>query len=928
MCVFAQPQLAQFPDEDTAQMQTGWSVAIDGDYAVVGIKSSKNNTIAAFIYHREGGAWRQKATLAPKPSSPVDIGNCDVDIHGDYVILGRLGLKKSVDGNVLDYAAFVYKRNGDQWDEEAKLLPNDGEIVGPSQFGFVVAISEDYAVVGDRVDDTAVGAAYVFKKTLDPMGNATWAQDAKLIPSDASSFHLFGNSVDIDVNTIVIGAPRAPGAAYIFVLENEEWKEDKKLSIEGLNPNADFGEKVAIDGDYVIVGAKNDNDGGIWGGGAAYVFKRQNDSWSAPAKLLPRDFVNYDHWGTDVALDERFALISSTGDDDMGSESGSVYLYEREGEVWEQKQKFLAADGVTGDHFGHAIALSGGHAVIGAPSNKQKGENAGAVYLQPLSSSALVIGEEAEADGIFATNTALRTALNPDELENLTYFEEDPTTIRSALITLDVGGLASADKLVLPAFFGSGVTLTRTSYESSEIDEFRWRGESKDHGGNVSILGYQGYVEGVLNIDGREYAIEYVGGENTYILLELDKSQDEAFDDDAGPEFRKGNHTVGSTSFEFIESIGIRVEPEEVKVVRVAVAFTGQANRPTLYAAIKQAIEEANLSYINSGINLRMELARTYKVNSDDVEDDRANHRSRSKKSLDDFIRFMRTNQTMKDLRRDYGADIAGVIVKNIRPGGSVSGDEIKHAFSSTGEPSSSNRHRAFFYVRSTKLRSGDFMLAHEVGHLLGAQHNLENTTRRWFNEGFGYCDCENNFMTIMAYNCGCSEDDPPVVPYWSNPNSSFIATLTESEINEKINQSSEGSREERRTALEAIKIGATNQSTSNPIKLGRTSEQSSNGPFSTNNTGVLNANAGTVSAFIATPNELLLNKLEQAPKAGEFADAIGKTTVKAEGLFAVNSDAIVHLRAGEKVILGSGFSVKKGGKFRARVESEIKNRN
>jgi hypothetical protein len=89
-----------------------------------------------------------------------------------------------------------------------------------------VAISGDTVVVGAYLEDGAGsdrGAAYVFERNQDGANN--WDQIHKLTGSDAADDDLFGNSVAISGNTVVVGAYREDGtggdrgAAYVFALQ-------------------------------------------------------------------------------------------------------------------------------------------------------------------------------------------------------------------------------------------------------------------------------------------------------------------------------------------------------------------------------------------------------------------------------------------------------------------------------------------------------------------------------------------------------------------------------------------------------------------------------------------------------------------------------------------------------------------------------------
>ena len=84
----------------------GWSAAIDGDYAIVGVIGDDDHAPgieagegAAYIYHRENGTWIEQAKLLPQFRSSL-AGWC-VDIEGDLAAVGTTEL-----------TAFIFRRDG------------------------------------------------------------------------------------------------------------------------------------------------------------------------------------------------------------------------------------------------------------------------------------------------------------------------------------------------------------------------------------------------------------------------------------------------------------------------------------------------------------------------------------------------------------------------------------------------------------------------------------------------------------------------------------------------------------------------------------------------------------------------------------------------------------------------------------------------
>jgi hypothetical protein len=100
---------------------------------------------------------------------------------------------------------------------------------------------------------------------------------AKLLASDGAGEDWFGYSVSIDGNLALIGAygdddnGSYSGSAYIYRFDGSTWQEETKLLASDGAEDDVFGTSVAIDGDLVLVGAIGDNDNGS-NSGSAYIF--------------------------------------------------------------------------------------------------------------------------------------------------------------------------------------------------------------------------------------------------------------------------------------------------------------------------------------------------------------------------------------------------------------------------------------------------------------------------------------------------------------------------------------------------------------------------------------------------------------------------------------------------------------------------------
>lgn len=365
----------------------GWSVAVDGDTAIVGARNSNQSSCdgSARIFTRSGAVWTERAELLSDNDGFCESfsggGGNQVAISGDTAIVGAIAARDH--NGVLTGAAHVFIRSGGVWTRQAKIFPTNG--LHNAAFGHAVSISGDTAVIGAHFDNeigTNTGAAYVFTRSGD-----VWTQRAKLLPADgAPDSANFGSSVSVRGSTVVVGEPRDDengsdaGSAYVFAESGGVWSQEAKLLPSAGSPNSHFGWSVSIDGDSVLIGERR----GV-GGGSAYVFTRSGGVWTEQAKLTGSDATDGAEFGHTVSISGDSAVIGAWGDNsDNGINSGSVFLFTRSGDVWTERAKLIASDGAAGDVFGTSVSISDGTAVIGAHADDDNGNSAGSAYVFDL----------------------------------------------------------------------------------------------------------------------------------------------------------------------------------------------------------------------------------------------------------------------------------------------------------------------------------------------------------------------------------------------------------------------------------------------------------------------------------------------------------------------------------------------------------------
>ncbi|MBU0639777.1 MAG: FG-GAP repeat protein, partial [Planctomycetes bacterium] len=159
----------------------------------------------------------------------------------------------------------------------------------------------------------------------------------------------------------------------------------KLLAADG-TAGAAFGGNVAVAGDVAVIAAPGDDERGE-DAGATYVLRFRAGApgeWVPEAKLVAADGVAGDRFGSAVAITGDVILIGASGVDDGGSEAGAAYVfrYDAGGSgTWTEDAKLLPAEAGAGDQFGCAVALAPDVAVIGARGAGIGGSAAGAAFV-------------------------------------------------------------------------------------------------------------------------------------------------------------------------------------------------------------------------------------------------------------------------------------------------------------------------------------------------------------------------------------------------------------------------------------------------------------------------------------------------------------------------------------------------------------------
>jgi hypothetical protein len=272
----------------TSNGDFGFSVAISGNNVLVGARFDKSNAGSAYLF--DGSTGSLLRTFQKPTPSIYDQFGYSVAASGNNILVGE----------IITGAAYLFDgTTGSLLQTFLKPTP------AFNQFGSSVAISGNKVLVGasdDNTGATAAGAAYLFDGTTGSL------LQTFLNPTPAN-FDLFGYSVAISGNNVLIGTPNDSagandaGSAYLFDATSGSLLETFLNPTPAVGEN--FGESVAISNNNVLVGEPNG------GNGTAYLFDATTGSlletFLDPTPLSGGSF------GFSVAISNDNALIGEVG---------------------------------------------------------------------------------------------------------------------------------------------------------------------------------------------------------------------------------------------------------------------------------------------------------------------------------------------------------------------------------------------------------------------------------------------------------------------------------------------------------------------------------------------------------------------------------------------------------------------------------------
>lgn len=354
----------------------GQAVAISGSFAIIGAYQSAVGTNnfqgSASIYQYDGTNWVFMQKLTDATGAANDYFGYAVSISGNYAVVGAY--VDDVGANINQGSASIYQYNGSSWVLMQKITDATG--AANDYYGFAVAISGNYVIIGSLLDDIGAnsdqGSAIIYQ-----YNGSSWVLMQKITDASGIAGDQFGNSVSISGTRAVVGAAEddvggnnSQGSASIYQYSGSNWTLMQKLTDANGAAGDLFGTSVSISGANLIIGAIYSDASGAFNAGAASIYEFARGVWGLRQKLIDPASTPNTFFGCSVSISGNYALIgayfTNTG---PVTDIGHCILYIRVGSGWQKHQYITDPGGSSGDFMGTATGIDGAtkQFVIGSP---------------------------------------------------------------------------------------------------------------------------------------------------------------------------------------------------------------------------------------------------------------------------------------------------------------------------------------------------------------------------------------------------------------------------------------------------------------------------------------------------------------------------------------------------------------------------------
>lgn len=383
----AQLKLSGEPGKTTPEHSLfGWATSLDGEFAAISAPMEPTDMVesgAVYIYRMIKDEWVLAQRIAPENPEHLQRFGAAIQLQGNVLMVSS---PESEDKSGIVY---VYTYNGSQWIKSQELRPAQPVMFG--NFGSFIKMGAGVAYISSRSSDmsgNSSGTVYVFRQNA-----GGWVQESKIVSPDTNKNDIFGAGICIiDHSNIVVSAPvgsgkiAKSGLVHHFTKTGDDWKIKQTIEPEDGRTLGLFGSSMDYWHNQLLIGSMEARVDSAFSGHADLYEPQANGQWKKTYRFAPQSGKHHDHFGSNVAISDRYIIISSPKWDftKKDSDDGAVYIFFKTRNSWEAAGQIIPADLEKYDHFGQSITLKGEYLLIGNSLDDNPGTNTGSSYFYKM----------------------------------------------------------------------------------------------------------------------------------------------------------------------------------------------------------------------------------------------------------------------------------------------------------------------------------------------------------------------------------------------------------------------------------------------------------------------------------------------------------------------------------------------------------------
>jgi len=340
-----------------------------------------------FTFVHGGSGWSQESTF--NTDWYGDGLGLAVAVQGDLLVIGA-PMRRNAPNDAIAMRGRVHFLRRSAQGSLNEIGWYSGALAA-EQIGFSVALDGGTAIIGAPGGGSStnrVGSVRFFNDA-----GTTVSLAVTIVAPATPKVRNFGQGVAIAGDWAAASANLyrgdTPLAGVVHLMHrdgNGTWSIAETLQSPISETGDRFGLSLAMRGDLLLVGAPAPGTGGELARGAAYLYRRINDTWTLESVFMAPGDEFCEGFGRAVAIGQGIVAINAVSAQTEASGSSAVFLY-RPGPVAGEDPWMSAGVriGQSGTDFGAALAFAGGRLVIGEPGATVDGiEAAGAVHVIDL----------------------------------------------------------------------------------------------------------------------------------------------------------------------------------------------------------------------------------------------------------------------------------------------------------------------------------------------------------------------------------------------------------------------------------------------------------------------------------------------------------------------------------------------------------------